>query len=58
VTFQQTYKRGDAGKEWIEGGSGLSLFYADEDIVSVGIQGTWSEEFSINMVKNPHTGLS
>jgi hypothetical protein len=27
-----------------------------KDVVSIGVQGTWSEEFSINMVKNPHTG--
>lgn len=56
VTFPQTYKRSDAGGEWVEGGSGLSLFYANEDIVSIGVRGAWSEEFSVNMVTSPHTG--
>lgn len=48
-----------SGKSWIEGGNGLSLFSAEEGVVSIGVKGgtVWSEEFSIDMVTSPPQGL-
>jgi hypothetical protein len=58
IMFDHTYQRDFGGQSWIEGANGLTLFNADEDVVSIGVKmGTiWSEEFSINMVTSPHQG--
>ena len=58
VTFDRTYKRTNASRSWIEGGNGLSLFHAEEDVVSIGVKmgEVWGEEFSIDMASSPHRG--
>ena len=38
VTFHKTYKPSAAGKCWVDGGNGLAMFYADNDVVSVGVR--------------------
>jgi hypothetical protein len=58
VTFDRTYNRTHASRSWIEGGNGLSLFHAEEDVVSIGVKmgEVWGDEFSIDMTSSPHRG--
>ena len=58
VTYNSTYDRTRASLNWIEGGSGVTLYHAVDDNVSVGLLSgeVWSDEFNIDMTTSPHTG--
>jgi hypothetical protein len=61
VSFHRLYRNQEAESSWIEGKNGISMFYAENDIIALGIynnngggngdqesEATWSDDLSIN----------
>jgi hypothetical protein len=58
VTYPIRYDRSMADRSWTDGAHGLSLFYAENDEISIGLKGgaAWSEDLNINLAKNAAQG--
>jgi hypothetical protein len=58
VTYEQNYGSAHADRSWLEGGNGVTLFHAESDTVSIGIQGgeMLSNDISINMSRDSWFG--
>ena len=58
ISFDKNYKCSDTSNCWIEGGNGLSLFHAEDNIVAIGLKGgsVWSDDFNIDLMTSSPTG--
>ena len=58
VTFDERYERLQSCQAWIDGGEGKCMFYAGDDVISIGLNGgsAWSEDIRISMTSSSLKG--